>query len=255
MAYGFVSIVHIVAVVLCVIELALTAYVASAYWGWSPDRVNFMIFNSIWSLLVLAYVGIAPLYYTRIFHRLASLVLEALTMIFWFAGSIALAVLVGAPECHGNTVCGAAKGAVAFGFFLWYVLPPLPSTQHSTRFLGGTRVHQLTAAIGLSSSSSWFSTPWSRCGRAVTPPTQPSPQPTPAYKLTIRQRCGTGRSSCKTGDDGDGTGSARRQAGSGGVVCRYKLLWGCWAERGLSAAENTLLFGHLMLLTGRGWSL
>src|SRR3569833_3439291 len=143
MAYGFVSFVHIVAVVLCVIELALTAYVAAAYWGWSPDRVNFLIFNSIWALLVLAYVGIAPLYYTRIFHRLASLVLEALTMNFWFAGSIALAVLVGAPKYHGNTVCGAAKGAVAFGFFLWYGRPPRPAARRAARGGGGARGRRL----------------------------------------------------------------------------------------------------------------
>ncbi len=79
-----------------------------------------MLFNSIWSLLILAYVGLAPLYYTRVFHRLASLALETITMIFWFAGSIALAVFVGGPySCGANTVCGSFEAAVAFGFFLW----------------------------------------------------------------------------------------------------------------------------------------
>jgi len=132
MAYGFVPLVHLAALVLSVIELGLTAYVVSVYLSGpgyyddggfhqlSPSPVNFMVFNSIWSLLVLAYVGLSPLYYTRIFHRLASLALEAATMIFWFAGAIALAVFVGGPyDCSDNSFCGAIEAAVAFGFFLW----------------------------------------------------------------------------------------------------------------------------------------
>ncbi|KAI1800331.1 marvel domain-containing protein [Daldinia bambusicola] len=126
MAYGFIPIVHIVAAVFAIIELGLTAYVASGYDGWfgwggySPSRVNFMIFNSVWSLLVLLYVGVTPLYLTSIFHRLVALALNAITTIFWFAGAIALAVFVGGPyDCRANTFCGSAEAAVAFGFFLW----------------------------------------------------------------------------------------------------------------------------------------
>ncbi|KAF3065804.1 hypothetical protein GL218_09399 [Daldinia childiae] len=126
MAYGFVPIVHIVAAVFAIIELGLTAYLASRYdsWfgfgGYSPSRINFMIFNSVWSLLVLIYVGVTPLYLTSVFHRLAALALNAVTTIFWFAGSIALAVFVGGPyECGSNSFCGSAKAAIAFGFFLW----------------------------------------------------------------------------------------------------------------------------------------
>jgi hypothetical protein len=79
-----------------------------------------MVFNSIWSLLILAYVGLTPLYYTRLFHKLASLVLLAFTTIFWFAGSIALAVRFGGPySCHGNSICGSVQAAIAFGFFLF----------------------------------------------------------------------------------------------------------------------------------------
>ncbi|TPX07228.1 uncharacterized protein E0L32_010822 [Thyridium curvatum] len=125
MALGFVPIIHVVAAVFAVIELGLTAYLVSTYatpWGGtrSPDVLNFMLFNAIWSLLVLAYVGVTPLYYTRVFHRLASLALEAVTMLFWFAGSIALAVDIGGPySCGASGWCRAAQAAVAFGFFLW----------------------------------------------------------------------------------------------------------------------------------------
>ncbi|KAI0126315.1 marvel domain-containing protein [Xylariales sp. AK1849] len=123
MAFTWLSIIHAVAAVFSIIELGLTAYVASAYRGWwssAPSQVNFMIFNSVWSLLVLAYVGITPIYMTGIFHKLAALVLNTLTTIFWFAGSIALAVAVGGPwSCGSNHYCGSIEAAIAFGFFLW----------------------------------------------------------------------------------------------------------------------------------------
>ncbi|KAI1638351.1 membrane-associating domain-containing protein [Biscogniauxia mediterranea] len=128
MAFNFVTIAHIVAAIFAIIELGLTAYIVSwytgsYYWsGWSPSRVNFMLFNSIWSLLVLAYVGLVPMYATSLFHKLAALALNTVTTIFWFAGAIALAVFVGGPwDCGANTVCGSLSAAVAFGFFLWAI--------------------------------------------------------------------------------------------------------------------------------------
>jgi hypothetical protein len=79
-----------------------------------------MLFASIWSLLVLLYVGLTPLYMTRFFHKLVSVGLLAVTTIFWFAGSIALAVDFGGPyHCGGNHLCGSIEAAIAFGFFLW----------------------------------------------------------------------------------------------------------------------------------------
>ncbi|KAH9908840.1 membrane-associating domain-containing protein [Xylariomycetidae sp. FL2044] len=128
MEYSFVTIAHIVAAIFAIIELGLTAYVASEYdsvfgfGGYSPSRVNFLVFVSVWSLLVLLYNGLTPLYMTSIFHRLAALVLNALTAIFWFAGSIALAVGVGSPwRCSADTFCGSRVAAVVFGFFLWAI--------------------------------------------------------------------------------------------------------------------------------------
>lgn len=122
MAHSWLSIVHAVAAVFSIIELGLTGYISSTYhWGWfhgdSPSRVNFMVFNSVWSLLVLAYVGITPIYMTGIFHKLAALVLNVITTLFWFAGSIALAVFIG-TGCDSSW-CHVVQAAVAFGFFLW----------------------------------------------------------------------------------------------------------------------------------------
>ncbi|KAF6806438.1 hypothetical protein CMUS01_14361 [Colletotrichum musicola] len=127
MALGFVPIAHIVAAVFSIIELGLTGYgtpsntVASAYWWRSPDIVNFIIFNSVWSLLVLAYVGLTPLYMTRLFHKLVSLGLLVITTIFWFAGAVAYAVFTGHPRCGLNTVCGSQQAGVAFAFFIWAI--------------------------------------------------------------------------------------------------------------------------------------
>jgi hypothetical protein len=81
-----------------------------------------MLFNAIWSLLVLAYLALTPLYMERLFHRLVALGALALTVIFWFAGSIALAVYLGTPYgCSASAYCGSIQAAVAFGFFLWCV--------------------------------------------------------------------------------------------------------------------------------------
>jgi len=184
MAYGFVPIIHIVAAVLAVIELGLTAYLASVAqtpWGnFSPSQVNFMIFNSVWSLLVLAYVGVTPLYAAHLFHKLASLALEALTMLFWFAGSIALAVLVG-PGCGRGSWCGSAQAAIAFGFILWYALP-----RREPRSLGAN------SSVGPSLSCSSCSTPSRRCAPGATAPerTRTSPPPTPASKRPTRAWAG-----------------------------------------------------------------
>ena len=68
---------------------------------------------------------------------LASLVLELLTTLFWFAGFVALAVFhrdlvnevdfffVGGCNALGNT-CGVIEAAVVFGALEWYVKPPRP---------------------------------------------------------------------------------------------------------------------------------
>ncbi|KAI0450568.1 membrane-associating domain-containing protein [Xylaria acuta] len=128
MAFGFAPIVHIVAAIFSIIELGLTAYWASlfnSYFGFggtSPSSLNFMIFNSVWSILVLLYIGLTPLYMTSVFHRLAALALNVVTAIFWFAGAIAIAVWFGGPyDCQGGRGCQVAEAAIAFGFFLWAI--------------------------------------------------------------------------------------------------------------------------------------
>ena len=95
--------------------------VAHGYFsGHAASEVSFMVFNSVWSLLVLAYLVLAPKFFPRLYHILVVLGLAVVTTIFWFAGSIAAAVYLGTPRgCSSNSWCGAFQAFVAFGFFIW----------------------------------------------------------------------------------------------------------------------------------------
>lgn len=88
-------------------------------WTGPPSTKSFMMFNAVFTLLVIAYLALTPRYFARFFHRIAALALESITMIFWFAGSISLAANWATPRCGGNNYCGTVNAAVAFGFFLW----------------------------------------------------------------------------------------------------------------------------------------
>lgn len=78
-----------------------------------------MLFNSIWSILVLLYVAVIPPVVPKLFLQIVSLGLLLVTSLFWFAGSIAMAVRLGHGDCHGYGPCETLKAGVAFGFFLW----------------------------------------------------------------------------------------------------------------------------------------
>lgn len=84
-----------------------------------------MVFNSVWSLLVLAYIGLTPIFMARLFHQFVSLGLLTVTTIFWFAGAIALAAWIGTPNCGASNWCGSAQAACAFGFFIWAIFTGL----------------------------------------------------------------------------------------------------------------------------------
>ncbi|KAK6428794.1 hypothetical protein LTR95_015062 [Oleoguttula sp. CCFEE 5521] len=109
---------------LTIITLGLTAYVAdwwSGYWHASaPSQVNFLLFCSVWAIIALIYLIVVPwkFSHTQAHHKFAILGFEGITMFFWFAGFIALAVFLGDRVCFGN-VCSAAKAAAAFGAFEW----------------------------------------------------------------------------------------------------------------------------------------
>ncbi|KAF6222015.1 hypothetical protein HO133_001983 [Letharia lupina] len=115
-----------------IIVLGLTAHVAS--YGLTPSSDSFMVFASVWTLLILIYLALAPRFFSAVAHPMAMLALDALTMLFWFAGFIALAVYHHQAErvylgdglgdvYKGCTLaggfCGEIEAAAIFGAFEW----------------------------------------------------------------------------------------------------------------------------------------
>lgn len=86
----------------------------------SPSQINFLVFTSVWTILALIYLVLSQWRFERFAHKYAILGVETLTMLFWFAGFIALAVFLSDRVCFGN-VCNSAKAAAAFAAFEWYV--------------------------------------------------------------------------------------------------------------------------------------
>lgn len=79
-----------------------------------------MVFVAVITLITLAYLIFVPMRYgeSKLNHAGVIAGIEGLTMIFWFASFVALAVFVGNRVCFGH-VCSAAKAAAAFGAFEW----------------------------------------------------------------------------------------------------------------------------------------
>lgn len=87
----------------------------------SPASVNFLLFCAVWALLALLYLSFAPFlgFLERSkWAKMSSLVVEALTTMFWIAGTVALAIFLSKRVCFGS-VCTAARAATAFGAMEW----------------------------------------------------------------------------------------------------------------------------------------
>lgn len=81
-----------------------------------------MIFSPVWSLLALAALTVVPLKFPHVadakMPKLLLLILECVTMLYWFGGFIALAVFLSDRICFG-TVCSVAKAGTAISAFNW----------------------------------------------------------------------------------------------------------------------------------------
>lgn len=89
----------------------------------SISEVNFLIFVSVWTGLVTIYLGVTQFKFPHLAPAIAVLALDALTMLFWFSGFIALAVYhSNLGDCRGR-VCDDLVAAIVFGAFEWYVFP------------------------------------------------------------------------------------------------------------------------------------
>ncbi|KAH7309242.1 membrane-associating domain-containing protein [Rhexocercosporidium sp. MPI-PUGE-AT-0058] len=115
--------IRVVQAVFAIIVLGTLAYAADTFWD-SPSEVNFLIFASVWTLLALAYLILAPAKFPQFAHKFAILGVEAVTMIFWFAGFIALADLLGDAECGSkdgrrSRTCRSSIAGDVFAAFEW----------------------------------------------------------------------------------------------------------------------------------------
>ncbi|RPA99988.1 hypothetical protein L873DRAFT_1805761 [Choiromyces venosus 120613-1] len=106
--------------VLAIIVLGIAAYVVDLFGG-ASDSANFLVFDSIWTFIALGYVVATPMFFPNFHNRWAVLGVEAITMVFWFAGFVALAVDINHMKCIVGFVCPipAARAAAAFGAFEW----------------------------------------------------------------------------------------------------------------------------------------
>ncbi|PWY79549.1 hypothetical protein BO70DRAFT_293455 [Aspergillus heteromorphus CBS 117.55] len=110
--------VRVAQAIFAIIVLALTAYYIS--WYTYSDTVNFMLFNGIWAaFFATPYLALAPAFFPQLAHRFVIPTVEAITMIFWFSGFIALGVYLPPSEfCHWSR-CRALQAATVFGAFEW----------------------------------------------------------------------------------------------------------------------------------------
>ncbi|OJD11328.1 hypothetical protein AJ78_07880 [Emergomyces pasteurianus Ep9510] len=105
---------------LAIITLGLTGHAVNRTNGYS-DEVNFLLFNSIWTLLIaVPYLVLSPLYFPKFAHKYVLIAAEAVTLLFWFAGFIAVAAILPPAElCKHSSVCQGLQAATVFGAFEW----------------------------------------------------------------------------------------------------------------------------------------
>jgi hypothetical protein len=81
-----------------------------------------MLFTSLWTLLAVAYLVLAPARFPAAAHKFAIGGVEFITMVFWFAAFVAVASRWGNSWWAGRQgtfySCGVA--AIVFSAFNWY---------------------------------------------------------------------------------------------------------------------------------------
>ncbi|KAJ5832115.1 hypothetical protein N7474_000426 [Penicillium riverlandense] len=114
--------VRIVQTLLALAVVGLTAYViASLHDSWSFSKtVDYMLFAGCWTgFVAVPYLEAAPLFFPRVSHELVIPFVEIVTSMIWFAGFIALGVLIPSPsECVFET-CHALQAVVVLSSVQW----------------------------------------------------------------------------------------------------------------------------------------
>ncbi|KAH8599247.1 membrane-associating domain-containing protein [Bisporella sp. PMI_857] len=117
----FVLPIRVIQLIFAIAILGFTAYAADKWDDWwdSPSEVNFLVFTSVWTLLAVIYLWLAPIKFPAAAHKFAILGVESVTMIFWFAGFIALAAFLDDINCRWSRVCRVSIAATVFAAFQW----------------------------------------------------------------------------------------------------------------------------------------
>jgi lysylphosphatidylglycerol synthetase-like protein (DUF2156 family) len=134
---------RILSILFAICELGLNAYIVQhadhyfyedPYGDWgvnhdTPSQIAFLLFASAWSLLALICLILAPIYLVtggqdasqtsrNAKYLYGILALDTVTTIFWLAGWIALAELIGGPTTCTD-FCAAIQASVGFAAALW----------------------------------------------------------------------------------------------------------------------------------------
>lgn len=85
-----------------------------------PSEVSFIVFASVWTMVVTIYLLVASLKFPKLAPVIVVLALNAVTMLFWFAAFIALAVWKSNHfrKCHVR-FCDTIVAGIVFGAFEW----------------------------------------------------------------------------------------------------------------------------------------
>jgi hypothetical protein len=89
-----------------------------------PTPMSFLVFAPVWSLAALIALVVVQFKFTHLTAspagRYGLLALEGTTMLFWFAGFVALAVFLADRICFGQ-VCDVARAGTVIGGLSWAV--------------------------------------------------------------------------------------------------------------------------------------
>ena len=90
------------------------------YYG-VPDAWGFLMFCAAWTVLIAIFHLIAGTSFAdRALIGYISVAVEAVAVLSWLAGFIAVAVQISTETCSaGNSSCGPLKAATVFGAFEW----------------------------------------------------------------------------------------------------------------------------------------
>ncbi|KAL7799854.1 hypothetical protein V8C37DRAFT_365736 [Trichoderma ceciliae] len=107
-------------------SIALAAYVVNWHLRGThlstPPSINFLLFSPIFTISSILYIEFTPRFVPTAIHPIVSLGIEAINIIFYFSGFIAVAVCLGDLAFCDGSVCMAGRGAAVLAaaqFSLW----------------------------------------------------------------------------------------------------------------------------------------